>query len=163
HELCRHAIVALTEVSEDFRARVIRRDVQFYELRKRPGHLWRYFPMLVRLFREIAPAIVHTRNLAALEATFPAWLAGVPVRIHGCPFTSAELWLVGTVGRLEIVKDQTSLARAFVRVLELEPSLAKRMRLVIVGEGPLRASIEKILADANAMQYAWLAGERNDV
>src|SRR5438477_10023168 len=83
HDLCRHAIVALTEVSEDFRARVIRRDVQFYELRKRPGHLWRYFPMLVRLFREIAPAIVHTRNLAALEATFPAWLAGVPVRIHG--------------------------------------------------------------------------------
>jgi len=239
HGLCRHAIVALTEVSEQFRVRVVRSDVQFYALRKRPGHLWRYFPALVRLFRQIAPAIVHTRNLAALEATFPAWLAGVPVRIHsehgrdvgdfdgsnvkyqrvrkmyspfvqrwialskdlesylekrvgidsgrieqiyngvdtsvfrpcagerlpidGCPFTSPDLWLVGTVGRLEIVKDQTSLARAFVHALQLDPSLAKRMRLVIVGEGSLRAPIEKILVDANAMQYAWLAGERSDV
>ena len=29
------------------------------------------------------PAIVHTRNLAALETVVPAWAAGVPVRIHG--------------------------------------------------------------------------------
>ena len=33
--------------------------------------------------RELRPAIVHTRNLAALEAVVPAWAAGVPVRIHG--------------------------------------------------------------------------------
>jgi glycosyltransferase involved in cell wall biosynthesis len=35
------------------------------------------------MFREEKPAIVHTRNLAALEMVVPAWLAGVPVRIHG--------------------------------------------------------------------------------
>jgi hypothetical protein len=29
------------------------------------------------------PAIVHTRNLAALETVVPAWAAGVPIRIHG--------------------------------------------------------------------------------
>jgi len=29
------------------------------------------------------PAIVHTRNLAALEMVVPAWAAGVPVRVHG--------------------------------------------------------------------------------
>ena len=34
-------------------------------------------------FPKLKPAIVHTRNLAALEATAPAWAAGVPVRIHG--------------------------------------------------------------------------------
>ena len=52
-------------------------------LGKRPGHLVRLYPRLYRLFRDLGPAIVHTRNLAALEAIVPAWAAGVPVRIHG--------------------------------------------------------------------------------
>jgi hypothetical protein len=41
------------------------------------------FPRLVCIFRELRPAIVHSRNLAALEVTVPAWLARVPARIHG--------------------------------------------------------------------------------
>src|SRR5262249_15601431 len=47
------------------------------------GHLVRDYPRLYRLFRRLQPAVVHTRNLAALEAVVPAWAAGVPVRIHG--------------------------------------------------------------------------------
>ena len=79
----RHAILALTRVSARFAERVQRPDVAFIELDKRPGHLVRDYPRLYRLFRELKPAIVHTRNLAALEAVVPAWAAGVPVRIHG--------------------------------------------------------------------------------
>ena len=37
----------------------------------------------LQLFRQLQPAIVHTRNLAALECQVPALWAGVPVRIHG--------------------------------------------------------------------------------
>jgi sugar transferase (PEP-CTERM/EpsH1 system associated) len=79
----RHAIVSLTRVSASFAERVQRKDVEFIELDKRPGHLVRDYPRLYRLFRRLRPAIVHTRNLAALEAVVPAWGAGVPVRIHG--------------------------------------------------------------------------------
>lgn len=79
----RHAIVSLTRVSALFAERVHRPDVAFIELDKRPGHLVRDYPRLYRLFRQLRPAIVHTRNLAALEAAVPAWAAGVPVRIHG--------------------------------------------------------------------------------
>ncbi|MBI5256415.1 MAG: TIGR03088 family PEP-CTERM/XrtA system glycosyltransferase [Burkholderiales bacterium] len=78
----RHAVVALTEVTE-FRRRVKRPDVEFISLHKPPGHGLKLYPQLWRLMRERKPAIVHTRNLAALEATVPAWAAGVPVRIHG--------------------------------------------------------------------------------
>ena len=78
----RHAIVALTEVT-DFHKRIRRDDVQFVSLHKGPGHGFRLYPRLFKLFRDIAPAIVHTRNLAALEASVPAWLAGVPARVHG--------------------------------------------------------------------------------
>ena len=79
----RHAIVALTEICGEFADRIQRADVRYIELGKRPGHLVRDYPRLYRLFRGLNPAIVHTRNLAALEAAVPAWAAGVPVRIHG--------------------------------------------------------------------------------
>jgi sugar transferase (PEP-CTERM/EpsH1 system associated) len=78
----RHAVIALTDVT-DFRRRVVRDDVTFHALHKPPGHGVKVFPKLYRLFRHLRPAIVHTRNLAALEAAVPAWLARVPVRIHG--------------------------------------------------------------------------------
>jgi sugar transferase (PEP-CTERM/EpsH1 system associated) len=82
-ERWRHAIIALTEVSSEFADRIERDDVAYIELGKRPGHLVRSYPRLYRLFKELQPAVVHTRNLAALEAVVPAWAARVPVRIHG--------------------------------------------------------------------------------
>ena len=82
-ERWRHAIVSLTDVSREFTERIDRSDVQYVALDKRPGHLVRDYPRLLRLFKSLRPAVVHTRNLAALEAVVPAWAAGVPVRIHG--------------------------------------------------------------------------------
>ena len=78
----RHMVLALSVVT-DFRDRVRRPDVEFIALNKAPGHAVKLYPALSRLFKHYRPAIVHTRNLAALEATVPAWFAGVPVRIHG--------------------------------------------------------------------------------
>src|SRR5690242_15924459 len=78
----RHAVLALTEAT-DFSARIRRDDVPVMSLRKPPGHAFWQYPQLFRLMRAWRPAIVHTRNLAALEAVIPAWAAGVPVRIHG--------------------------------------------------------------------------------
>jgi sugar transferase (PEP-CTERM/EpsH1 system associated) len=78
----RHAVIAMTEIS-DFRRRVQRDDVQFHALEKSAGQGLKIAPKLVRLLREITPAIVHTRNLGALEMALPAAWAGVPVRVHG--------------------------------------------------------------------------------
>jgi glycosyltransferase involved in cell wall biosynthesis len=308
----RHAILALTEVT-DFRKRISRQDVEFISLHKPEGHLFPLYPQLFRLFRKLRPAIVHSRNLAALEVTLPAWAAGVPVRIQsehgrdhgdldgsnprhrkvrrfydrfvshyvalsrdlerwlvegiglpagkvtqiyngvdatrfhpadgrtvkhthpspsipiplgareaacllsplagerpgergnwrhrggdvtpplpsplpqgdrgdllhsasvisiseqrlisieGCPFLRPGHWMVGTVGRMQTVKDQTVLARAFIRALELDPLLKTRLRLVMVGEGPLRAEAQQMLEHAGVADLAWLPGERNDV
>ncbi len=234
----RHVVISLTEVT-DFARRIRRPDVRCIALHKRPGQTWWLYPKLVRLFRELRPAIVHTRNLAALEVQPAAWLAGVPVRIHGehgrdvgdydgsnrtyqrvrrlyrpfvqhyvalsrdlqqylvdkvhvsaarvtqvyngvdmlrfhpapggpapvdgCPFDPARHWLAGTVGRMQTVKDQPTLARAFVRALELLPALRERLRLVLVGDGPLKAQCEAVLADAGVRDLAWLPGERADV
>src|SRR6266496_413948 len=79
----RHAVIALTEVDAEFGARLQDKDVELISLCKPPGHGYKVYWQLYRLFRRLRPDIVHTRNLAALESLFPAWAAGVPVRIHG--------------------------------------------------------------------------------
>jgi sugar transferase (PEP-CTERM/EpsH1 system associated) len=235
----RHAVLALTGVSMDFCSRVERSDVEYLALHKGPGHLLRLYPWLFRFFRERRPAIVHTRNLAALEAQVPACIAGVPARVHGehgwdlsdpagksgryrlvrlayrpfvhryvalsrhiesylersvgvphariahicngvdtarfrpppsgreaipgSPFSDSGLWIVGTVGRMQAIKNQTKLAEAFVRVLRLDPRARKRMRLVMIGDGPLREEVTGLLERAGVRDLAWLPGERADV
>ena len=234
----RHAILALTEVSSSFASRIQREDVRTFELGKRPGHLVRDYPRIHRMLRDLRPAVVHTRNLAALEAVVPAWAAGVPVRIHGehgwdmsdphgkrlryrlvrrlyrpfvtryvalsrhlqsylgrtvairedlvsqiyngvdtdrfrpvearapipgCPFGAADEWLIGWVGRMERVKDPLNLARAFLRARARSAHAARRLRLVLVGEGALREEIRSLLDSHGALGQTWFAGERADV
>lgn len=235
----RHAVVSLTDIDAGFAARIRTPGVALHALNKPPGQGFKQWPALARLFRELRPAIVHTRNLAALEAQAPAWWAGVPGRVHGehgrdaedpdgtsrkhqwmrrvyqpfvqhtialgrelsdycrlrigtpaarlhtiyngvdtqrfhpatagrspiagSPFNDPALWLVGTVGRMQTVKAQPVLARAFVQTLAETPALRQRLRLVLVGDGPLRAECEAVLRKAGVADLAWFAGERTDV
>ena len=98
---------------------------------------------------------VDTDAFSPAQGTLPA--------VPGCPFTPGQHWLVGTVGRLQTVKNQPLLARAFVQMVQTHPEVADHVRLVIVGEGPLRPAIEGILASAGLQHLAWLAGARDDV
>lgn len=83
--------------------------------------------------------------------------------IPGSPFAGEDCWLIGTVGRMQAVKDQTLLARAFVRALELAPPLRARLRLAMIGDGPLRGQAQALLEAAGVAHLAWLPGERDDV
>ncbi len=89
--------------------------------------------------------------------------AGGPNPIPGAPFAAPAHWLVGTVGRMQAVKHQTLLARAFVLALQQQPALRERLRLVLVGEGPVRALAQAVLAEGGVSNLAWLPGERADV
>ena len=91
----------------------------------------------------------------------PAGVASVP--LAGCPFATPEHWLVGSVGRLQGVKDPLNLARAFVLALQIAPALRQRLRLVMVGDGPLRNEVQALLLQAGVADLAWLPGERRDV
>ena len=89
--------------------------------------------------------------------------AGGREALAGFPFHDPALFVVGTVGRMKTVKAQPLLARAFVRALELAPALRGRLRLVMVGDGPLRLEAQQVLDAAGVAQLAWLPGERADV
>jgi glycosyltransferase involved in cell wall biosynthesis len=67
--------------------------------------------------------------------------------------------LVGTVGRLEPEKDQRTLLAAFPDVLAAHPST----RLVIVGDGSLRASLVETAQSLGIMEHVHFLGARPDV
>ncbi|HEX4911833.1 MAG TPA: TIGR03088 family PEP-CTERM/XrtA system glycosyltransferase [Permianibacter sp.] len=78
----RHVIICVTDHDPQFAQRLQRSDVQIHELRKQPGLDLLVWWRLYKLLRQLRPALIHTRNLSALEALVPARLAGVPARLH---------------------------------------------------------------------------------
>lgn len=89
----------------------------------------------------------------------------VPERkpIAGCPFDGPGLCIVGTVGRMLTVKAQPLLAEAFIEALRARPALGDSLRLVMIGDGPLRAECQQRLDRAGVGHLAWLPGERSDI
>jgi sugar transferase (PEP-CTERM/EpsH1 system associated) len=234
----RHAIVCAADFSE-FRNRIRRPDVEVIALHKDRLSRTGLLRQLFGCFRLRRPAIVHGRNWDGLDAMLPAWLGGVPVRIHGehgrdmhdldgtsrrqqwlrrmnRPFTThyitvsrdlgrylcervgiessritqicngvdterfrppedgraalpglapapGECVVIGTVGRLVPVKDQVTLVRACALLLRSDPGVAKRLRLVIVGDGPLREALDAEIQALGLAGIALLAGARDDV
>ncbi len=67
--------------------------------------------------------------------------------------------LVGTVGRLNPVKDQASLIRAFAQVKGADADSA----LVVIGDGPLRAELEALSAAEGLAGAVHFLGNRSDV
>jgi len=82
--------------------------------------------------------------------------------------TALEPWqddpaafVIGTVGRLQDVKDQATLVAAFTLLRTMLPQA--RLRLVLVGDGPLRAALAAQVAAAGLQDCVWMAGPRADV
>jgi sugar transferase (PEP-CTERM/EpsH1 system associated) len=80
-ERLRHAVIAMTEATSF--AERLPADVRVYEIGKQPGKDPRAYIRLFRLLRQLAPTVVHTRNFGTIDCAFIAFLARVPVRIHG--------------------------------------------------------------------------------
>ena len=78
-------------------------------------------------------------------------------------FLPPEAFVIGTVGRMETVKNQPLLVCTFLRLLDLMPNARERVRLVMVGDGALREESKRLLRTAQAEHLAWLPGERGDI
>ncbi|MCP5244453.1 MAG: TIGR03088 family PEP-CTERM/XrtA system glycosyltransferase [Burkholderiales bacterium] len=234
----RHVIICIEDYT-DFRQRITRDDVQVIALNKRVGYDLKLYTKLFRVLRELKPDIVHTRNLAALEAQLIAVAARIKARVHSehgrdisdlkgenfkynllrkiiYPFVDhfitvskdLEVWLtnllgvssnrisqiyngvdnhrfspgqpthsglapsgffsensfvIGSVGRMEAVKDYPSLVRAFLQIIEKIPAARMRLRLMIVGDGSSRNECLSLVRQANADDLVWFPGERSDI
>src|SRR5262249_55664270 len=64
---------------------------------------------------------------------------------------------------MQVVKDQLTLVKAFLHLLKTEQNAHERLRLVMVGDGPLREEARQLLRQAHAEHLTWLPGERADI
>lgn len=74
-------------------------------------------------------------------------------------FARGDALIIGTVGRMQPVKDQATLLRAFA---SLAPRHA-RARLVMAGSGPLSADLRALAAALGVGERVWFPGTLHDV
>jgi sugar transferase (PEP-CTERM/EpsH1 system associated) len=100
-------------------------------------------------------------NGVALDAFRPR--EGVRPDIAPPGFVPPDGLVVGTVGRLAEVKDQATLVLGFAALIRKHPEWEKRLRLVIVGDGPSRQNLEACIQNEQIGSLVWLTGNRDDV
>ena len=97
-----------------------------------------------------------TPRAGAPVATLP-WPAGWPTTF------GTDSIVIVSVGRIQAVKDQASLIDAFVLLRQTLPTLQRRLRLAIVGDGPLLPQLRTKVAAAGIGDDVWLPGARTDI
>jgi sugar transferase (PEP-CTERM/EpsH1 system associated) len=140
-------------------------------------------PRKLRIRRACRPVI---QRYVAMSRDIAAWLrsaVGVPeARIRqlyngvdtgrfrsdgelpfDLPWTGKSPTVIGTVGRLDPVKNQLALLRVFGRILEQHPELKERLRLIIAGDGPERSILETCIRESDLSECVWMPGARDDV
>lgn len=81
----------------------------------------------------------------------------------GFPFNPNRHRVVGTVGRMEPVKNHRLLLDALALALKQTPAAMESLRLVMVGDGPLRAAVQQQIQALGLQDHVWLAGNRSDI
>ncbi|MET0202679.1 MAG: TIGR03088 family PEP-CTERM/XrtA system glycosyltransferase [Casimicrobiaceae bacterium] len=78
-------------------------------------------------------------------------------------FAPDGTFVVGSVGRVQPVKDHATLLRAFAALSAEAPALAAQARLVIVGDGPSLVALRTLAATLSIEAATWFAGNQADV
>jgi sugar transferase (PEP-CTERM/EpsH1 system associated) len=72
-------------------------------------------------------------------------------------------FVIGTVGRIQDVKNHAGLIDAFIALRESQVEKKEYLRLIIIGDGPLLAALKTKVIEAGIGDYVWLPGARNDI
>jgi len=78
-------------------------------------------------------------------------------------FAGKDEIIIGTVGRMEPVKDQLNLVRAFIQLTGQCPEGSVSLRLMMIGDGSLREPAIHLLGQAGLDDIAWLPGARDNI
>ena len=111
----------------------------------------------------IAPSkVIHIPNGIDVTRFAPAPRQKAARPLLGA-FAPPGTLLIGTVGRLDPVKDQLGLLSAFDRLGDLLPAERDRLRLAIIGEGRQRPELETQIKRLGLTGRVSLLGNRSDV
>ena len=65
---------------------------------------------------------------------------------------------IGTVGRIQPIKDQATLVHAVAALALRRPDLRACLRLLVIGDGPLLPSLRTLVSSLGIADIAWLPG-----
>lgn len=71
--------------------------------------------------------------------------------------------VIGTVARLDPVKNLRMLLESFAAAIVDHPRTARPLRLIVVGDGPLRKQLELRADEMGIRTMVWFTGQRDDV
>lgn len=78
-------------------------------------------------------------------------------------FSTPDAIIIGTVGRMQGEKDSLNLVKAFLLLADKPGVPRESLRLVMIGDGPLREQAIRMLGEAGFSDQVWLPGDRHDV
>jgi sugar transferase (PEP-CTERM/EpsH1 system associated) len=102
---------------------------------------------------------VYKNQLVANGVDTARFRPDAPLR----PYFGSECFVIGTVGRLDAVKNHAMLIDAFILLCAQLPAQAARLRLVIVGDGPCMPALRERIEQARLQRVVKLAGSQSDV
>jgi len=78
-------------------------------------------------------------------------------------FVGPDTVCIGTVGRLQPVKDQATLIAAVAHLAHGDDRFRRRLRLLVVGDGPRREFLRQQAAQTGIADLCWFPGARDDI
>ncbi|MFN0298881.1 MAG: TIGR03088 family PEP-CTERM/XrtA system glycosyltransferase [Burkholderiales bacterium] len=98
---------------------------------------------------------VDTDRFAPDSSSSSEWL---PERFKG-----EDKLLIGSVGRIQAVKDHATLLHAFSMLIETSPALRARLRMTIVGDGPLLTELRAYADLLKIADLVWFPGALDNI
>ena len=86
-----------------------------------------------------------------------------PAGLLSASLAGSDLVVIGTVGRIQAVKDQATLLRAFAALVAARPDSKPRLRLAVVGDGPLLGELRGLAQTLGIAELTWLPGALGNV
>jgi sugar transferase (PEP-CTERM/EpsH1 system associated) len=72
-------------------------------------------------------------------------------------------FIIGSVGRIQSVKDHATLVRAFARLVAERPALRSCLRLAIIGDGPLLPMLRELTHSYGVADITWFPGALDNI
>jgi sugar transferase (PEP-CTERM/EpsH1 system associated) len=108
-----------------------------------------------------AARVTQIYNGVDTERFAPA--ADKPAGLLPASLAGTDLIVIGTVGRIQAVKDQATLLRAFAALRSARPESQSRLRLAIVGDGPLLGELRDLARSLGIAETTWMPGALGNV
>ena len=78
-------------------------------------------------------------------------------------FSQQNIVVIGTVGRIQPVKDQVTLLHAFAELVRSQTNLRACLRLAVIGDGPLLHDLRLLAETLGIAPLAWLPGAIDNI